>query len=127
MVDDLDQSKGFGETSDSKTQLLRAFYNKQAVCKTHHLPSLKLTAKAPENRPSKKETRKSSNHPFSSANLLFVSGRVKFPISKSGLLHVQPKIEAPESPFLLLLNRPDSARKFAVDPPEEDGKVIQFN
>ncbi len=42
--------------------------------------SLKLTANAPENRrfklPPKKETRKSSNHPFSGANLLLVSGRV---------------------------------------------------
>ena len=32
--------------------------------------SLKLTAKAPENRPSQKETRKYSKHPFSGANLL---------------------------------------------------------
>ena len=38
------------------------------------LPSLKLTANAPT--PSQKETRKSSNHPFSGANSLLVSGRV---------------------------------------------------
>ena len=39
------------------------------------VPSLKLTAKAPENRPSQKETRKSSHHPFLGAKML-VSGRV---------------------------------------------------
>ena len=45
------------------------------------VPSLKLTTKAPENRPfnaPKGNDRASSNHPFSGANLLLVSGRVAF-------------------------------------------------
>ena len=43
----------------------------------HYLPSRRLTAKAPENRPKRpKRKRSSSNHPFSGANLLLVSGRV---------------------------------------------------
>ena len=41
-----------------------------------NLPSLKLTAKAPENRPGPKRKGLSSKHPFSGANLLLVSGRV---------------------------------------------------
>ena len=41
------------------------------------LPSLKLTANAPENRPGPKRKLNSfSNHPFLGANLLLVSGRV---------------------------------------------------
>ena len=36
---------------------------------TNQLHSLKLTANAPENRPSQKETRKSSNHPLPGAML----------------------------------------------------------
>ena len=39
------------------------------------LPSLKLTARALENRPGPKRKRSYSNHPFSGGNLLLVSGR----------------------------------------------------
>ena len=39
------------------------------------VPSLKLTSNAPDKMVSQKETRKSSNHPFSGAKML-VSGRV---------------------------------------------------
>ena len=42
----------------------------------HQLHSLRLTAKAPENRPKPKRKRSSSNHPFSGVNSLLVSGRV---------------------------------------------------
>jgi len=42
--------------------------------KSQNLPSLKLTAKAPENRPGPKRKQSYSNHPFSGAML--VLGRV---------------------------------------------------
>ena len=42
------------------------------------VPSLKLTAKAPENRPGPKRKQSYSNHPFSGANLLLVSERWYF-------------------------------------------------
>ena len=45
---------------------------------TQLLHSVKLTANAPENRPKPKRNRSYSNHPFSGANLLLVSGRVKW-------------------------------------------------
>ena len=49
-------------------------YNPFAKYHGHPVPSLKLTAKAPENRPKPKRKGSSSNHQFSGAML--VSGRV---------------------------------------------------
>ena len=48
--------------------------------KKNEIPSLKLAAKAPENRPKLPQTERivSQSHPFSGANLLLVSGSVTY-------------------------------------------------
>ena len=58
---------------------------------TQLLHSVKLTANAPENRPKPKRNRSYSNHPFSGANLLLVSGRVKWFFRSSPFFFVKTR------------------------------------